>query len=181
MLTAATGAALGRETLMQLQREVEGWAAGLRMVALLLKRQENQEDFVSSLHGGIAQITEYLQEEVVSSLPDELKYCLFCSAIPDSFCRELLEALMESDEGGEKRVAEASLFFEFVEGDNLFTTAVDPGRQWFRYHHLFRDSLRVQLRILLRHGRTGRTVRQSHSLAGIKAAPFRSDQSGNPV
>ena len=145
VLTAATGAALGRETLMQLQREMEGWAAGLRMVTLLLKRQENQEDFVSSLHGGIAQITEYLQDEVVSSLPDELKYCLLCSAIPDSFCRELLEALLESDEDGEKRVAEAGLFFEFVEGDNLFTTAVDPGRQWFRYHHLFRDSLRVQL------------------------------------
>ena len=146
VLTAATGAALSSETVMELDSKIEGWAAGLRMAAMLIRRQENHEGFLSSLQGGIAQITEYLQDEVVSGLPAELKYCLLCSAIPDSFCSELLQAVLESDEEGVKRDAQVRLFVDFVEGDNLFTTAVDPGRQWFRYHHLFRDALRAELK-----------------------------------
>ena len=32
-----------------------------------------------------------------------------------------------------------------LESDNLFITALDRSRQWYRYHHLFAELLRHQL------------------------------------
>jgi LuxR family maltose regulon positive regulatory protein len=35
---------------------------------------------------------------------------------------------------------------EYFERSNLFVVALDDGRHWYRYHHLFADLLRQRLR-----------------------------------
>src|SRR5690348_2218112 len=37
-----------------------------------------------------------------------------------------------------------------LEDANAFVVSLDPGRTWFRYHHLFADLLRLELRRTLR-------------------------------
>jgi LuxR family maltose regulon positive regulatory protein len=46
---------------------------------------------------------------------------------------------LTGDSGGERVLLE-------LEGANAFVVALDAGRSWFRYHHLFADLLRLELR-----------------------------------
>jgi LuxR family transcriptional regulator, maltose regulon positive regulatory protein len=50
-----------------------------------------------------------------------------------------LAGLLTGDSGGERVLQD-------LEAANAFVVAQDPGRSWFRYHHLFADLLQLELR-----------------------------------
>ena len=50
-----------------------------------------------------------------------------------------LAGLLTGDNGGERVLQD-------LEAANAFVMALDPGRSWFRYHHLFADLLQLELR-----------------------------------
>ena len=80
----------------------------------------------------------YLLAEVLERQPPEVRDLLLRTSILERVSGPLADA----STGG--MGAEAIL--QRLEDQNAFVTAVDAARTWFRYHHLFADLLRLELR-----------------------------------
>ena len=145
LLAGATRTPVSERALATLQREVEGWAVGLRLTALALRLTENPDKLVQGLGGGLPQIQEYLLREVLAGLPPGLREAMLRSAILDRFCAEILEAICPPDAAEGSRGLAGREIVDHLNAANLFTIGLDPEGRWFRYHHLFQDLLERQL------------------------------------
>jgi LuxR family maltose regulon positive regulatory protein len=137
-LLADHGVELSRADLTLLWRRTEGWAAGLRLAALSLRAHPQPSRFVADLAGDDRAIAGYLVEEVLAAQPPELRSFLLRTAVADRLCGELADALTGGSDGA--RVLAR------LEREHVFTSAVGPGRTWYRYHPLFAELLRAELR-----------------------------------
>lgn len=134
-----------------LQERVEGWAAGLRMVALAAGRLRNPIRTQQAVPTGLREIQEYLLQEVIEDLPAKTQYLLLYSAIPEKFCAGLLDNVSQLLPGGSEGGAELDgvEFIRRAEHNNMFIIALDADGTWYRYHHLFRELLLQQLQLRL--------------------------------
>ena len=119
-----------------LHAQLEGWIAGLQLVALSLRRRGEGGDkpVVSGRHRFIA---DYLSEDVLAHLPADMRWFLLQTSILDSLCSPLCDAVT-GKEGGQEML-------EVLERENLFLVPLDDSRQWFRYHRLFAGFLSEEL------------------------------------
>jgi LuxR family maltose regulon positive regulatory protein len=76
-------------------------------------------------------------DEVLARLPDDVRSFLLSTSILDRLTGPLCDAVTAGS-GGTARLAA-------LERANLFVVPLDDRRQWYRYHHLFADVLRVHL------------------------------------
>ena len=134
----ASGIALSNTGLDSLQERTEGWPAGLRLAAISLTTHPDPERFVSEFSGSERTVAGYLLAEVLERQPPEVRDLLLRTSILERVSGPLADAL--TDGTG----AEATL--HRLEDQNAFVTALDAARTWFRYHHLFADLLRLELR-----------------------------------
>ncbi|MGB5831609.1 MAG: hypothetical protein WBG92_06410 [Thiohalocapsa sp.] len=144
------------DALANLQKEIEGWAVGLRLVSLPLRRTADPDGFLRKLHGGIQLTQAYLLQDVIAIQPPALRRCLlrasllerFCAAVC-AVCDTLGQAGTGTETGPKGQAAAVELsgaeFIQTLRDGNLFTIALDDQGEWFRYHHLFGDLLRVEL------------------------------------
>src|SRR5215468_9817458 len=116
----------------------EGWAAGLRLAALSLAGHPDPGRLAAEFSGTERTVAEYLLAEVLDRQPEQVRRLLLRTSILDRVNGELA-GLLTGDSGGERVLAD-------LEAANAFVVAVDPGRSWFRYHHLFADLLHLELR-----------------------------------
>ena len=123
-----------------LQARTEGWAAGLQLAALSLRGRPDAARFVEEFAGTHRYVVDYLLEEVLGREPDSVRAFLLQTSILDRLSGPLCDAVTGQANG------EAML--ERLERDNLFVVPLDDARQWYRYHHLFAEALRHQLRRL---------------------------------
>ncbi|HEX2311914.1 MAG TPA: hypothetical protein VHH91_14475, partial [Vicinamibacterales bacterium] len=137
-LLDASGIALSDSALASLHERTEGWAAGLRLAAISLATHPNPERFVSEFSGSERTVAGYLLAEVLVRQPPEVRDLLLRTSLLERVSGPLADALT----GGAG--AEATL--QQLEDRNALVTALDVGRTWFRYHHLFADLLRLELR-----------------------------------
>jgi len=137
-LLRAVGVVLSDTELGKLVERTEGWPAGLYLAALATRRggATGLKD-ATTFRGDDRFVAEYLRSELLSDLPaDELRF-LTRTAVLDRMCGPLCDAVL-----GARGSAEA---LDSLERSNLFVVALDPSRQWYRYHHLFRELLRAEL------------------------------------
>jgi LuxR family transcriptional regulator, maltose regulon positive regulatory protein len=139
-LLHASGIALSDTGLAALQERTEGWPAGVRLAAISLTGHPDPERFVSEFSGSERTVAGYLLAEVLERQPPEVRDLLLRTSILERVSGPLADALT----GGTG--AEAVL--QRLEDQNAFVTALDAARTWFRYHHLFADLLRLELRRL---------------------------------
>jgi LuxR family maltose regulon positive regulatory protein len=135
------------EAISNLQQEVEGWAAGLRLVSLALHEVAKPDEYLKNLHGGIAETRAFLLQEVISRHSPQMQQWLLATCVLERFCPELCDELCASygtASGGEFTSAD---FIAKLLDKNLFTIPLDTQGEWFRYHKLFQDLLREQLKI----------------------------------
>jgi LuxR family maltose regulon positive regulatory protein len=125
-----------REQAATLQQQLEGWVAGLQMVALTLRRGLTAADRLS-VSGRHRLIADYLSENVVSDLQPRMRRFLLRTSILDRLSGPLCDAV--TGEQGSQDLLEA------LERENLFVVPLDDNREWFRYHLLFADYLRAEL------------------------------------
>jgi LuxR family maltose regulon positive regulatory protein len=92
----------------------------------------------AQLSGTERTVAEYLLAEVLDRQPEQVRRLLLRTSILDRVNGELA-GLLTGDSGGERVLQD-------LEAANAFVVAVDPGRSWFRYHHLFADLLQLELR-----------------------------------
>ena len=129
----------------KLDLQVEGWVAGLRLVAMALRHIDDPETFFKGLQGGLPQIQDYLLHEVLGTQSARVRDCLLASSILNRFCVELLDTIFAAPNPNEHPGVTASYFLEELKRNNLFTISLDAGGKWFRYHHLFQKLLASEL------------------------------------
>ncbi|MEU6264880.1 LuxR C-terminal-related transcriptional regulator [Saccharopolyspora shandongensis] len=116
----------------------EGWVAGLRLAALALVGNPDPEQFVEEFSGSERTVAEYLLSEVLERQPDAVRELLLRTSLLGRVNGELAD-LLTGGSGGER-------ILQDLEQSNAFVMAVDATRSWFRYHGLFADLLRLELR-----------------------------------
>jgi LuxR family maltose regulon positive regulatory protein len=136
-LMDAAGVRLSDGALESLVAVTEGWAAGLRLVALSLARHPDPERYAAGFSGRERVVAEYLVAEVLERQPAEVSRLLLRTSVLERVSGPLADLLTGSS-GSYRILAE-------LEDAGAFVVAVDPERTWFRYHHLFADLLALEL------------------------------------
>jgi len=137
-LLDASGVALSDAGVALLHQRTEGWAAGLRLAVISLTGHPHPERFVAEFSGSDRTVAEYLIAEMLEHQPDDVKDLLLRTSVLDRVNGDLAD-LLTGRPGSERILLE-------LENANAFVVSLDPGRTWFRYHHLFGDLLRLELR-----------------------------------
>jgi len=138
------GLTLSPATVEHLQQRTEGWIAGLRLAQLSLSESPDPDRDGRELSGADRQIADYLIDEVLAAQPPEVLEFLAASALMERFSAPLMSHLLADQMGAE----DVQRVFSHLESNNLFLVALDTRRQWYRWHHLFRDLLLDHLRPL---------------------------------
>ena len=137
-LLDASGIALSEAGAALLYQRTEGWAAGLRLAAISLAGHPDPERFVAEFSGSERTVAEYLLAEMLDRQPPDVQDLLLRTSLLDRVNGELAD-LLTGRPGSERILLD-------LEDANAFVESLDPGRTWFRYHHLFADFLRLELR-----------------------------------
>jgi LuxR family maltose regulon positive regulatory protein len=137
-LLAASGIALSEAGAALLHQRTEGWAAGLRLAAISLAGHPDPERFVVEFSGSDRTVAEYLIAEMLVRQPADVQDLLLRTSLLDRVSGELADLLTG-------RLGSERILLELADA-NAFVVPLDPERTWFRYHHLFGDLLRLELR-----------------------------------
>jgi LuxR family maltose regulon positive regulatory protein len=137
-LLDASGIALSDSGAALLYQRTEGWAAGLRLAAISLAGHPDPERFVAEFSGTDRTVAEYLLAEMLERQPPDVQDLLLRTSLLDRVNGELADLL--TGRSGSERILLS------LEDANAFVESLDPGRTWFRYHHLFADLLWLELR-----------------------------------
>lgn len=117
----------------------EGWAAGLQLVGLSIKDYKEQEiqSFVEDFGGTNRYVIDYLVEEVLRCQDDEIRDFLIKTSILGKMNPGICDYVTGRSNSKE--------ILHRLEQVNLFIIPLDEKREWYRYHHLFADSLKIEL------------------------------------
>jgi LuxR family maltose regulon positive regulatory protein len=137
-LLAASGIALSAADAELLCQRTEGWAAGLRLAALSLTGHPDPSRFIAEFSGSERIVAEYLIAEMLERQPEDMQNLLLRTSLLDRINGDLAD-LLTGRSGSER-------FLLRLEDANAFVVSLDPERTWFRYHYLFGDLLRLELR-----------------------------------
>ena len=137
-LLDASGIMLSDAGAALLHQRTEGWAAGLRLAVISLAGHPEPERFVTEFSGSERTVAEYLIAEMLDRQPPDVQDLLLRTSVLDRVNGELAD-LLTGRPGSEPILLD-------LEDANAFVESLDPWRTWFRYHHLFADLLRLELR-----------------------------------
>lgn len=128
---------LSESDVQALRDRTEGWAAGLQLAALSLRGNVDVNAFIDSFSGMDRHVSDFLMDEVLSTLTDQMQSFLLCTSLVERFNAQLCDALTERSDS-------ASVLAE-LERLHMFLVPLDGVRKWYRYHHLFSELLRGRL------------------------------------
>jgi len=137
-LLEASGIALAEADAALLCQRTEGWAAGLRLAALSLAGHPDPKRFIAEFSGSERTVAEYLIAEMLERQSEDMQNLLLRTSLLERINGDLAD-LLTGRSGSER-------FLLRLEDANAFVISLDPERTWFRYHHLFGDLLRLELR-----------------------------------
>lgn len=120
----------------------EGWAAGLQLAALSLQRGEDTDRVIRDFSGRQPDVFDYLVQEVLEQQEADVQdFLLQTSVLP-----RLNAPLCDAVRGDE----DAEALLRTLYRANLFLVRMDDGNrdgyEWYRYHPLFAQALRLRLR-----------------------------------
>ena len=146
-LNQTMGLALSEQAIAELEARTEGWVAGLQLAALALHEHHDAEAFVRAFTGNQRYVIDYLVDEVLRVQPPPVRAFLTQTSILARFCAPLCEAVVQLDpgDGAPQTPRDARAMLNYLDRANLFLVSLDDERRWYRYHHLFADSLQADL------------------------------------
>ncbi|SMC38729.1 LuxR family transcriptional regulator, maltose regulon positive regulatory protein [Desulfocicer vacuolatum DSM 3385] len=133
LLNGVHGFNLNKNAILSIRNKTEGWIAGLALAVVSMKEQTDRAAFIDAFTGSHRYIIDYLAEEVLSGLGQEIKDFMIRIAILERFCPALCRDVTQNPQTH-------SILMD-MEQRNLFMVPLDDRREWFRYHHLFREFL----------------------------------------
>ncbi len=130
---------ISTELAARLEQKTEGWAAGLRLVALALQNQsdpQSAEQFVATFSGGLRSVLDYLTGEVLAALPESTQMFLLQTSFLNPLTGAVCDAVTDR--------SDSAAMLDRLERDNLFVIPLGgtDGQRWYRYHALFAEVMR---------------------------------------
>jgi LuxR family transcriptional regulator, maltose regulon positive regulatory protein len=132
-----TGLVLGEEDVAALHQRTEGWPAGLYLAALYLREGGPLASAAVSFGGDDRLVSEYMESEFLARISRRQRLFLTRTAVLERMCGPLCDAVLE--------LSGSATVLADLEQSNLLLVPLDRHREWYRYHHLFRDMLLAEL------------------------------------
>jgi LuxR family maltose regulon positive regulatory protein len=129
------------ELIELLETRVEGWAVGLRLLALALEGQTDQRQIEASLRG-FAGTHHSIQEYFVSEVLNEQSPSVQRFLLETSMLGRLNASLCDAVTGGD---TSAELLSQMDRG-NVLLEPLDEANIWYRYHALFAAAMQQEAR-----------------------------------
>jgi LuxR family maltose regulon positive regulatory protein len=131
------GLTLGAEEVAVLHRRTEGWPAGLYLAALYLREGGPLASAAVSFGGGDRLVSEYVESEFLARISRRRRLFLTRTAVLKRLYGPLCDAVLE--------LSGSATVLADLERSNLLLVPLDRHKEWYRYHHLFRDMLLAEL------------------------------------
>ena len=138
LLLKGAGAEVDETGLSDLLQRTEGWPAGLYIAALAMRSGTQQSAAGFTFTGDDIFMGDYLRSEFLDRMSGTEVSFLTRTSVLDRMCGPLCDVIL-----GEKG---SGAVLEQMEARNLLVVPLDRHREWYRYHHLFRELLRAELR-----------------------------------
>jgi LuxR family maltose regulon positive regulatory protein len=138
LLLQAARVQLDADALAELTERTEGWPAGLYLAALSMQAGAPSTAGAVRFSGSDRFVSDYFRFELLSRLPAAEAQFLKYSSVLDRMSGGLCDAVLET--AGSARTLEA------LERRNYFVVPLDRRGEWYRYHHLFGQLLRTELK-----------------------------------
>ena len=140
LLNGIQGLDLSQEHVRLLVERTEGWPAGLYLAALSLRHRDDRQAFIEAFAGDDRHLVDYLTSEVLAGQADEPREFLMTTSVLAKFNASLCDAVTGKSNSADR--------LREIERSNVFLVPLDNKRQWYRYHHLFAELLRHELRVV---------------------------------
>jgi LuxR family transcriptional regulator, maltose regulon positive regulatory protein len=138
LLKAVLGRPLEADQAAALVERTEGWPAGIYLAAMSMRGRDDVPRFLQEFSGSSRLLADYLTMEVVQRQRPDVRQFLIRTSILERFTAGLTDEVVGVDDSVE-------LLHE-LERSNLFVVPLDERREWYRYHHLFKELLYSELR-----------------------------------
>jgi LuxR family transcriptional regulator, maltose regulon positive regulatory protein len=116
----------------------EGWIIALQMAAVALRANRDLGRHLDQIAALDSTLADYLVAEVMEGLPEEVREFLLLSSVLEELLPDACDAVTRRDDS--RRI------LTYLRQHNLFLVAPDAAHSSPRYHHLFAELLRVELR-----------------------------------
>jgi LuxR family maltose regulon positive regulatory protein len=136
-LLRGAGVELPDSVITALHEKTEGWPVGLYLAALALRAGGSVSKAVEAFGGDDQFVSEYLHFEVLSRLPPRQVQFLRRSAVLERMSGPLCDAVLQETESAET--------LGRMQRSNQLLVPLDRRAEWYRYHHLFREMLLMEL------------------------------------
>jgi len=114
-------------------RRTEGWMAGLRLAAMSIRSQVQEQGRITDLAGHEPLVTDYLWDEVLVRQPPETRLFMLRTSVTEQMSGDLADALTGGP-GGARTL-------ERLSRENSFVEALGNDHATYRYHPVLRDVL----------------------------------------
>ena len=131
---------LSEDHIDALDKRTEGWITGLQLAGLSVQGHANRGAFIESFTGSHRFVLDYLVEEVLQQQSESVQMFLLQTAILTRLSAALCDAILVDVN------LPAQETLEFLERANLMIFPLDNDGQWYRYHHLFSETLNTLLK-----------------------------------
>jgi LuxR family maltose regulon positive regulatory protein len=121
-----------------LRRRTEGWPAAVHLAGVSLRDTDDPTAFVSRFAGDDRNVADYLMGEALGRVSAADREFLLRTSVLDQLTGPLCEEVAG--------VSDGAAMLERIDRSGLFLIPLDNQRRWYRYHHLFGDWLRHELR-----------------------------------
>ncbi|MBO0789354.1 MAG: hypothetical protein J2P36_00145 [Ktedonobacteraceae bacterium] len=139
-LQQATASTFTEETIIQLDRLLEGWAVGLRLLVLAGQMTQYEvERHLTALDERQRptflrhQLLDYFVSEVLHAQPEPLQFFLLQTSKLPRLTGPLCDAITGKQD--------SAALLETIERAGLFLEALDDTGAWYRYHTLFAEAM----------------------------------------
>jgi len=115
----------------------EGWAVAIQLARLWVSDGPGSSHGLLAFSGRVAEVTEYLTEQVIASLPQDCQDFLVETSMFERFNADLADVSRGRSDSADILVRLA--------GIDALLVPLDAARTWFRYHQMLADFLRPRL------------------------------------
>jgi len=137
LLVGRAGLTVSPEDVETLVDRTEGWPAGVSLAALWLAGIDDPREGIREFSATNRHVADYLASEVLDAVAEETRAFLLQTSIFDRFAAPTCDAVLG--------ITSSRRVLADLERSNLFLVALHGRGDWFRYHHLFRELLRLEL------------------------------------
>lgn len=123
-----------RRMVDQINRDTEGWAAGLQLALMKTKLADAPLD-MQSASAYSSDVARYFRTEIFDALPPDVRHFLVRTSALDKFNDEL------AAEVSGVTANEAHDLCEYLRNHGFFLIALEGRGKWLRYHHLVKEYL----------------------------------------